>query len=336
VSGGWFKASAIAWGLAVSTKLALVLYVPAFFILWMPPFSRAGLMKTLKYFGWMFLGYFVICFPQSIVLDRPIKFLISQKQYAPPMTLQSVQEWLVLLFEQAWKPALVILLGAILLRGEKTPRWNWRQHLRYLGFTLIPFLFLLTRTITSPHKHYVIPMVLGFLLLLTLVVRSWRGISPRLALPLLIAFCIWPGIVPKRFAEAYVAKTTCRAEAREMEAFLNEPIKQGRKILADPYFPVEERDRGGQVHVSWETSFSELASFQADLLALNENYYSRYLNLDKDETQRKYVEVYSKNWPDSQTFYRAFFGNEEARDANGTAWKRIKSYPACGLAVWRK
>lgn len=338
-----FKSAASMWGLATGTKLSVVFNMPALLLMWIPPFKKNN-WKTAGHFAlWAFLGYFIICFPQSIVLDRPVKFLFSQSAYSTTPDFSSVLEWLQLLIHQIWRPTVVLLFSWLCLQPlTKNPsKIKIPLNRRFYILIFLPFLLLLTRKVTSSHDHYMFPFVGTFLLAFVLALQHFKlpkdmpkhASSIWVALPLLV-LAVW-GLVPASLSNAKIQMNACRAEAVQFENELRQLIQAQDKAHVDPYIPLNTREYAdGQTEVEWSISWDRVNAQKQNLLILNSKYFSRYHN--PDAVTLTNIQNANSDWKNSVDFYSSFIDKQQAVDPQGRTWKQIKNVPGCHWEVWRR
>ncbi len=338
-----FKGSAAAWGLVTGTKLSVVFHLPALLLMWIPPLNKQNLKTAGRYAMWAFIGYFIVCFPQSLKVVRPIQFLLSQSAYSTTPDLHSVLEWLWLYFDQAWRPTLIVVASwlCIQLAASPQPRFKIALDRRFFILLFLPFALLLTRQVISSHDHYIFPFVGTFLLAVVLMLGHIK--LPQLKLKMihyiwlvlpLIGLCTW-GLVPNSLAQAKIQMSACRPEGIQLENDLREMIQAADKVHVDPYIPLNPTEYAeGQVQVGWKMTWGLALERKYNILVLNSKYYKRYANSNEDNI--RYIQNYNPNWKETAAFYVGFVDKEKVTDTQGQSWKLIKNVPDCHWQVWRR
>jgi hypothetical protein len=332
----YFVLSAVVWGLAASTKLTIVLFGPAFLLLWLPPWTKANGKKTLRYLSWILATYFVVGFPQSVNIGRPISFLLGQGAYSVPMDFDSLLEWLTLTGSQIAIPLLVLLIAAVSFPGGGQRRLQLSQptHRRFLLFVLLSYLLLITRKVTTAHDYYTFPFICTLLLLAVLGVRGWRGQWRWAPLALLVAAVFWPRLIPATFFETYSKQRRCRPEALQLEHLLADRLRQGEKIYVDPYVPLNSEEYKGQVGFTWEITWSQIKDLDPRLIVIHLPSAETYFRMDSEPDVQRVISTYNPDWRESQSFYRLFGQQNRVTDPDGGQWR--KTWAACEWLVWEK
>jgi hypothetical protein len=334
----WRKLSASLWGVSVAVKMTTALCAPGFLLLFVPPFRRKeNWLNGLRYLGVMFLGYFLVGFPQTIVLGRPIRDLAIQGGLSTPATWDSVTHRLDVYWAQFWGPALVILL-AVLILG---PRRSWpalgRAWWRLAAFATLPFLILLRNKILVPSDHYTIPFEAMLILLLAFAAtkmkwslgagREWLRAGAFFA----AAMAIW-GSTPQALQTALVKNLNCRDQAREAYTEILKLYDAGEKIWVDPYVPYFFAGEKSRIDLSWDKTWKDWDSTGWTVNAMSAQYRDRYITGDEPDA---YSQKEHPNWRDLREFYSAFKDGDTAKSPSGKTFKRIYKN-TCGQEIWRQ
>lgn len=363
-----FAGAGILWGLAASTKLTIVLFVPMLLIFWLvadsllapagkrPPFQQS-IKKTLHFLSWILLSYFLIGFPQNFSFWRSIQFLNYQSQFSSLATSESILDWFRYLWGQTALPLAILLLGHCLWgvtkvdpRGKKT--WTVVTLL-----SLLPFVFLISRKVISQNDYYTLPFAAYFLVLVALglkfnflwlqnkvqnfltgshfLKKSWQNrlqskayLVPILALGLGSATY---GLAPEVVNEMLAEQMTCRNEARAIYAKVKEFASEGKVVFVDPYVPYPRAEKDKNIFVSWRKDFRELETIRPSVLIFNQNFYRRYL---QGERPSQYTIIDAPNWPEVRKFYFNFDGKTETKDQRGRQWHQTYE-DNCGRRIWQ-
>ncbi len=331
----WYKASAAVWGISVSVKMTLVVAAPGFFFLFVPPLKREAFLRGLKYLGWMFLAYFLIGFPQTIVLDRPFRSAKTLAALSAPPNMSSVLHWLELYRDQILPVLLILALSwaCLSFSPQKLSRSGWWR----LGvFVALPFLFLLRKNMLVPSDHYVAPFVCLLTAYGMLAVAQLPRLQPdrypytRAALFLTAWLAIF-GSTPNEMQVQLDKFTKCRAEGREALAKIRELYDQGERIWVDPYVPYITSAPKDRMEVSWEKGWPSFESGGWTVLALKDREIARYLPEEPDT----YTRSATPNWREIRKFYLPFGnGAKEVTVPDGRVFKLIYAN-SCGDQIWK-
>lgn len=331
----WRRFSACVWGFSVSVKMTLTLCAPGFLLLFVPPWrERQRWLAGVRYLGWMLLGYFLIGFPQTIVLDRPFRDLAMMNGLNVAPTAVSVRHWFELYFQQLWGPLLVLFLAALCFSRREA--WNLRDGWwRLTAFAGLPFLILLTRNMLQPWDHYPIPfiamllLVLGFWLTrLRFSFERWQCVRAGGFFAVVLA--VW-GSTPGTMQIELEKRLHCREEARVVYQQLLKFYDSGERVWVDPYVPYLTTADKQRMEMSWEKTWSGFASGQWTVLALNTAF--RHKFSDGDEPS-KYTQADNPAWKEIREFYLAFQNDQSAQTPAGV-FKRVY-VNSCGHEIWRK
>jgi hypothetical protein len=321
----WTKISACLWGVSVSVKMTLSLCAPGFFLLFVPRW-REG----LRYLGFMLLAYFLIGFPQTIVLDRPFKELAVINGLSTKPTGVSVLHWISIYGEQLWQPLLIIAL-AWLSFGRVTARVNlgWRLW----TFVLLPFLLLLGKNMLVPADHYVMPFASMLLLAIAFTVPCGRLLAKwpvsRAAIFLAIVLAVW-GSTPATLQAELNKRLVCRDQAREMYHKVFEAYSAGEKIWVDPYVPYVTGAEKSRMELSWEKTWGGFESGGWTILALHKDFRKRFTDGDQ---ANEYTRADVPNWKPVREFYLPFTKGDTVVAPNGTTFHRVYENN-CGHEIW--
>ncbi|MGE4130477.1 MAG: hypothetical protein AB7F86_02500 [Bdellovibrionales bacterium] len=333
----WFYLSASVWGISMGVKAALPLMIPGFVILFVPPFKRERFLLGLKYAGAMFLAYFVVGFPQTIVLDRPFKLFAKVGTLNVPATLDSVGRWLVIYGHQLWAPVLLIFVFALFFSTRRF-ELDRKGTLRLTIFVVLPFLSLLTRNVLVPFEHYPLPIDAALLVFLAALVAPkiptlWPGRFDLLRGGMVLAaiLFVW-GSTPHAMQVQLDRWMKCRTEARETLNEITKLYHEGLNVWVDPYVPYLTDAPKSRMEVSWEKTWSGFAAGDWAVLALNRGYVQRYASPhDPDPSTQADV----PGWRPVREFYLAFINGDEAKTPTGVVFKRTYQN-SCGMEIWRR
>lgn len=334
------RVSAWAWGVALSIKMSVILFLPFVFLTVFLPWRTNVIRSALVFVGHMAAAYFLIGFPQSLNVPKTVKFLIYQSGYSDPPSKESLLDWWNIYSEQIVLPLglfLVLALALALLaerRGWRTggPPLLWKVLLLSVG----PYALNLAQKVLPPHAHYAIPVVTGQIVLLSAyVIYRWEAVQNInlrqkgfVCLLALLLFA-WKGIVPTSMDQRLEAQLHCRPEAREVHRRLSEFFHQGLKLFSDPYMPALEKHERSRS--SWRANKALIEQGDFDILGFKDEFYGGYL----DDAAIRYISTYNKDWPSSREFYKLFAGQERVNDSAIGRWQRTYK-DACGFEIWQR
>lgn len=201
---------------------------------------------ALRYAGYVSFAYFVVGFPQSIVLDRPVLFLMTHIQVYLPADMESLMAWGEALVEQTWKILLAIPLAATFSPSSyaRFVLLSMKNFLQLAMLFIFPLFMLFCRKSLVPSEHYLIPfLVMLYLWLGFLIAKLPRfKISDQLVTSFLpmVFMLMSVGSTPKAISEEFNQLTSCRSEHRELSSLISSLIRQGEKLWLDPYAPYDE------------------------------------------------------------------------------------------------
>lgn len=354
-----FIVSAICWGLAASTKLSIILFIPFLVLLWLVPIRKHGeqsslfpdssqLRTALKYWGYAFLAYLLIGFPQNFIFGRAIRFLMDQSRHSMPIDWERFSRWWELWFSQGWRPALLILLSAILPViihrgfGSKVHfrlRLSLTQIAQVSLLTILPFALLISRGVSSPHTYYTLPFVASHLVILAFILRSLRSFSaqplikkPALQFALILLVLSVVNAIPEGVKASLEKHNLCREEAHEVYKIVSDLQRKTPQILLDPYVPYAQ-GIASKTPVWW-TTLEDFRRIQPHTMVLNKKYYQRLLG----KTPGTYMKRETNKYFDSQKFYQPI---AQVKEVGGLvkiedSTFRLSLQRECGWQVWEQ
>lgn len=337
-----FRMAAWSWGLCLTTKFSVVLFLP-FVVGWLLlPLGKKSARAALAFSGHMVVAFLVIGFPQNFSFARILGFLRYQSTYSAPATKASVIEWFQLWGEQLMAPLFMALVvcGALAFAARKSKRARLDKSLwlKCAMLALGPFVLVLGQNILAVHNHYPMPMVTAQVtVLLVLAAHTWAGrisfekrslVSESLLIFAILLFLAY-GSAPRSFANSLSQRLHCRVEAREVFRKLSAYQSQGLKIYVDPYVPTLENMPN--VTKNWRTTAEFIANGNFDVLIIKESYYGQFFA----PTMADYHNRYLTDPAATADFYKIFQNREEVTDPRLGTWKRVDK-DRCSWEIWRK
>lgn len=336
-----YRGSAVLWGLATAVKLSIGLFLPGLIFFVLKPFSKPAVKRAAFYALWMFGAYFVIGFPQTVTLDRPVRHVLAQNKFSSPADWPTYVKWFELFADQLWRPALVILVIALFAARRRfsfKPKpllWMW------IFFAVSTFM-LVSRKISSPADHYTFPFSAIFWVLLAVTVLPLSSLfadrlrkGPEFVRAALILLVFWPltwGYIPESFSAALAKHQRCRPEAREAHEILRKKVEDGHFVFVDPYVPYPTEHKDKKLINEWGLTFENLHRRDFDVIALNRNFDSAFT---REPEPTDYTKNDVPDWQPKREFYKVFSGKDEALDQQGRLWKRTYSNE-CGVDIYER
>lgn len=337
----WYYVSAWAWGLALTTKLSVILFLPFVGIWYLWPLSRASVKAAFFYALQVVFAFFVLGFPQNFSLERIFKFLKFQSQFSGPPNLDSIVDWFTLWSEQILAPFLLALV--LIAFGINFRHFFTRTRPTFIGRALVlgfgPFVLMLAQNINAPHAHYPMPLIAAQITLLLLLAtrlvvhpteafnRRNRKIVFTAAAVVLTVLC---GVFPNELRATLMEKLTCRSEARAVYKKIHNYQVDGKKIFIDPYVPSMEGMEN--VHLSWKVTKDLVASEKFDVLVLKGGHYAIYF---AEPVNTSYISTYNPHWELTRSFYELFREQESTHDPQIGSWKRVDK-DSCTWEIWER
>ncbi len=324
----WAKLAAILWGVSVSVKMTLTLCTPGFVLLFLPRFRQGW-----RFLGVMLLAYFLIGFPQTIVLDRPFRALAEINGLSAPPNSASMLHWLEVFGLQLWRPLLTLALASVCLTRARhqIPRASF---LRVSAFVLLPFLLLLFKNMLVPADHYAIPFVAMFLLWsaygLTLVgLRVSLRPVVRAVIFLAVMLAAW-GSTPGAVQTQLTVRLACREPARVVYKKISDYSAAGEKVWVDPYVPYVTTGDEARMLLGWEKTWDYYEKGKWTVLALNRGYAQRFTEGSEPSA---YTKIDIPKWNPVREFYSAFKGGDLARGPHGEVFYKVYQND-CQHEIW--
>ncbi len=334
----WRRLSACMWGFTVAVKMTVVICTPGFVLLFIPPFKKENWKNGLKYLGIMVLTYFLIGFPQTIVLDRPYRDLRMMNNITHRATLETLTHFFEVIWSQMWGPIAVIALACVFLGGKRIwPKLERHVWIRLTLFVIFPLLMLMKNKMLVPSDHYPIPFVGMIILLVAFAATKIPAICVdrhnwvRAAAFFAISLAIW-GSTPETLQAALVKNLGCRTESRETYQTIIKFYEAGEKIWVDPYVPYFGRAEKSRLALSWEKTWKEQDREHFTVIGISDGYRKRYV---ASEIPDSYTTTEHPNWREVQEFYREFLNGDKATSPSGEVFKRVYAN-SCGHEVWKK
>lgn len=338
------KWAAYSWGLALSTKLSSLFFMPGIgILLFLYTKNKSALWQKCKEFlKYACISYFVIGFPQNLDIGGSLKKLFKLSEFSAGFTLDSFINWWGYFGSQSVYP-LLFILGFYLFFGN-TKRKTEDFRINFLSFLFLNLgLFIITtRTLELVHYYYVMPFVAAFLISTFLLLEYLPNnffekiltseTAQRLTITAIILIAAYLQLFSFQEAKAMQRKMlTCRPTYQSTYNLIQEQLAAGAKIIATPYTPVPI-DENSNVDIDWELNFDTVQKNMPQLLVFNNGYYARYT---ESADPSNYVKINNPDWQKTREFYLSF---EKKNDVNLNVighWKKI-SEDRCSLEIWQK
>jgi hypothetical protein len=331
--------AALLFGVAVSTKLSAALFLASslsFLVLFASGFKKKERLILAVSMGLAaLLAYFLIGFPQNFQIRKLLDFMAELNRTFAPLTLAAFVEWLRTFLQQAGLPLAGLVVLSLLRTPTAPPAGETLANptrfplFRFLAlFWGLPFAYLITKNITMPVQHYLIPFVSSLLVIVALALSRRQWVAPwrRTAWSGILLFLLLNPLPPAVQAQ-YQAATQCRDQARNVRERLN-VTEKGGALVADYYIPFYEDIiplRNGAL-------LMEDLERPATVLALHASYDHQFLGPGEPS---EYVRNGYPRWREHRAFYEATSQKSEFRDSKGFKWSRIY-WDTCSFEIYVK
>ncbi len=352
-----FRWAAMAWGIAASSKMAVLFFAPLAVGWLLLGLSRNGILKSayikIRDFVSYALGaYLLIGFPQNFNFYDVLSFLAQQKsRNVHPGDWNSFVGWLELFWSQFQGPLYMVVGLALILsilspwrespiHGMKSRSFRFWSLVYFIGW--LPLVWLVSRKVTSAFYWYVLPFVMSQLAILAFFLGCFlrekiylASISQRVkawvSLPLFLTlFWVFPPL-PQNLEAQQVHQLNCRNEINSFQGQVIALVKRGSAVVADPYSPYPMLYHDKQVNMTWDMNWNYVFEKGAQVLALKKDYYSIYIPKDMGGAGE---EVHHLSNPQlTAEFFKAFWQKDVAVDPKGRAWKKTYS-DSCSYEIW--
>lgn len=339
----YYYLTAIIWGLTASTKMSIILFLPSTLFIFHKAPVKKYLLNLLHFYGLMLCTYFIIGFPQNFIFWKVLKFLNYMRSYSKPIDLPFLKIWLSLTYEQFKMPFIFIsILSLIPLKGSKI--YDLKKSLIFLLLCTIPFLLLISRKMTHFYFYYPIPFAIiflaGFAILLRSLVsklsfqipnKTWIITLVFIFVCLIGKFTI--GFIPAAIGTEYLALRNCIPERAKAYKIISQHLKEGHKIILDPYMPYMASIAAAQINRSYTDKTLNIITPEVKLIGFS-SYKGRFTTVTEPSVYvLTYVKADKKDWKDIRDYYLLFNEKEQTTDPSGTVWKKIYS-DKCSQELW--
>lgn len=334
-----------AWGLVAACKMTILAFAPGILALFIGRRPIFAWRQFLILASSALCVYLAVGFPQSFNFGGVIEFLIQQKKNVLPGTRESFFTWLELFRAQVWRPALVLILGLLLLPRPKAAHASVEARLRLLALVALPLAYLWSQKIISPIFWYPFPFIAMGLVAIALgledvrarlqpLERITRRLSTQAIVWVLVPFAFSP--VPESWTQVFNEQQKCRTEAREVERWVNqaaaEATSTGGHILVDPYIPYSQVFHDREVEMAWEMRLDRIRP-ETRMIALKSDYYRWYLSVEVGGSGGTVLHI--QNLAPVREFYLKFWRQAETVEIQGAKWTRVHN-DSCSFEIWQK
>ncbi|MEK7432420.1 MAG: hypothetical protein AABZ74_04750 [Cyanobacteriota bacterium] len=337
--------SGFVWGLALSVKLSALFFLPALALLFLPLKKeeiKENISDSIKFFSTLFITYFISGFPQNFEFVALYNFIKYQSAYSIAPTSESFNEWWELLYNQyiIFLPFIFLLVAFFSEKNENEVKIT--NIIKIFVLSFVPFCFLLSRNITSPHEHYTLPVVTAFIIFTTFLLINLKKYlinkeiihfktNSNIFIPItLIISLLIIKYIPNAVSKEYDANLVCKEEAKTLYNMVKSFQINKLKTHVDPYVPFNAQL--GWIKNSWFKTFDDIVPNEADVLVLSKKYYSRYTS-SKEATH--YIKQDTKNFDKIKEFYTLFENKDKVTDKYGQDWEKV-FFDNCGWEVWKR
>jgi hypothetical protein len=344
---GLFLITAFTWGVAACTKMIFVYFLPITPFFWKIERSKAYVKRLILFYVYMFIAYLVVGFPQNFRVDKVLIFMKYMSGFTRPITWDFFKIWINLTVEQFWLPLVIVLIFGLIPRAkddqpDANSSMDKKNVLKLFGLAFVPLCLIYSRRLIHHYYHYPFPFGMVLLLCLAMVIRCYKNeikyVVPRIGfVPLLLGIIALTGIklgltfVPEAYYKSRSDQKTCWNERKEYHDLINERLKNGVSMLADPNVSYNALYKN-QVYRSYTKLIPDLRKYSASLVALT-SHGNRYF---KSTGISEYIQQDIPNWKEVVDFYLIFRGKDETVDPFGHEWKRIYHNNKCSYQLYER
>lgn len=337
VGGAWHRYSAWAWGVAMATKMSVVLFYP-FALLGFFLMARARWPELVKWIGHSLLAYFIVGIPQNFNIPRTLRFLSFQSQFSQKATWSSLVEWMQIYGAQMIGPLIVVMVLVAIVRRKWRVMNEPRLWVSTGALSIAPMILMFAQNINAPHDHYPMPLVSAQLTLLVALLTRYSQVAllnfataTQRVLPAVgLGLFMYLGVVPPSLNETLAGQLRCRPEARVVYSALTEFVQANKKVYGDPYVPA--LNKMPNVRSVWTPTINYMVDNAIDVIVLNKNHHQQYFTNES----MAYIGTYNKTIDATQAFYSLFRGVDRLRDEKMGSWRREFADVKCGWEIWVK
>lgn len=344
-----YVVAAILWGLALSTKISALSFLPgAGVVLLFYSWRRLrAYAQLLLFIAAIFATYILVGYPQSLNCKPVLDFLA----HSVGSSLRPIFDpvfWGNLLFSIMWQP-LMVILALILLFSERTsgPGSGHQGKNLLVAFAIpcIAFVSLFSVLHQSYMRHYVFPVMSSILVcsipLLTYSVNRLYSRVPRpisgmvrfigMGLAVLIVGKADKSFLPN--VRLSYQRYQSRYQAAQVQKLMREHIEKGSFIIGDPYIPFDNRKHSILISNGWSREL--LKDYpDAEVFLTSRGFYERFL--DQNPTAWTLSDHSMEMFKQRQGFYRDLANTNAFADARGNLWKLRHRTLKSGWEIWEK
>jgi hypothetical protein len=328
-----FIVSSLLWGVATAVKRSTILFIPSFIFL----FLSRGLKKEnfvlgVKFAGYMLFSYLLIGFPQNFGFYKHIRFMYIETYNSAPANWYSIVNYLDLVIAQS-KFLVCALLPLQIFFGQKNQLFSWR----YLGFTLIAFVVLLSGSMANAHDHHVMPHVAVMLILLVSVLKIVPVPNIRFKYLVFVVVCsvffIFKSDVYGTLMTRYQYETACLSDSENVLSFVGKIQDESKaKLVRDPYFPFDSSHKDITVQI-WGVSGTVLEEQKAILWGTKRSFNETIIH--KDYRPHIYPGMSRDAWNEKINWNTNALSKSQLISPQGKVFEKIYE-DKCGFMVWKR
>lgn len=327
-----FILAAFFWGITTAVKRSTVLFIPSFLYLFLSEgFNKKSVQKGFAFAGFMLLAYLVVGFPQNFGFYKHMKFMYIETHNSIPATLESVTDYLRLIFKQSiwiW----VALLGVHLFFGKQEKMLNKRFSL-FVGIALV---IVLSRNVFTAHNHHIMPHVAVFFVFALYLIKyipplKFNGAPIVFPVLMMVSFFLVKDSY-RALNDGKENQLTCRPEIISIIKLVESYQSQSKRLVRDPYFPFSATYPGMTKQI-WGNSGADLDKENATLWGTHRGFLT---NL-KTKAYRPfiYTDLQLSEWNDKLAFAELALTNKLLKTPSGKFYELILE-DSCQYMVWKR
>ena len=320
------------WGIATAVKRSTILFIPSFCFLFLSEgMNRSSLKKGAQFAGYMLISYLVVGFPQNFGFYKHTYFLYIETYNSLPVTLDSITEYLYLIYDQS-KWLWLALIPLQLFFGTTEKLFNWR----YAVFCLIAVLVVLSNNMASTHTHHIMPHVAVLLIGYLFALKRLPQIKLPYKTPI---FCVIAIATLYLLNQPYEVmskrrdhENQCTPSSYEALALVkNIQEKENLLLVREPYFPFNS-ERPHLIRQIWGNSGETLDKAGAGIWGTKRIFMSELLG--KPYRPHIYKDMSLAQWNDKLKWNKMALTEEILTTPSGRIFKKIHE-GKCGLMIWK-
>ncbi|MEO0337537.1 MAG: hypothetical protein AAF202_14170, partial [Pseudomonadota bacterium] len=248
-----WRRAAMGWGIAGATKFTTILFLPALIVPNLSFAKSQWLRRFLQFFLTALGAYIVVGFPQSFDLAPFGYHLFRQSNNISTSDLAFMKVWTDLFWEQMHLPLAIVLTACFVLPERKVWGLKFSENKKAwalsLLYVLMPTMALYSRQVRPPFHWYPMPfltlLLVGVIFFTPSLFRFtgmktlFNRVTSHGAFSIGL-FLLWPLFIapqPEALQKVAIANDECFEGVKEVKARVEEEVKNGGWVVADPHVP---------------------------------------------------------------------------------------------------